>query len=104
MKQVVELVEGLRYKLYTGTMGIEVDGPTTNVFCDNEAVLVSNTTCPESTLEKKHNAITYHMAHAAQSTGIIHVAKEEGATNLADLFTELLPGPLRAELAGKVLW
>jgi hypothetical protein len=38
--------------------GVPIEGPT-NVYCDNEAV-VSNTTRPESTLKKKHNAIAYH--------------------------------------------
>jgi hypothetical protein len=70
MKQAVELVEGLRYKLHM--MGLKVDGPT-NVFCDNEAV-VSNTTCPESTLKKKHNAIAYHRAREAQAAGIVRIA------------------------------
>ena len=100
MKQAVELVEGLRYKLRM--MGVEVDGPT-NVFCDNEAV-VTNTTRPESTLKKKHNAIAYHRAREAQAAGIVRIAKEDGDTNLADLFTKLLPGPRLRELAGKVLW
>ena len=100
MKQAVELVEGLRYKLRM--MGVEVDGPT-NVFCDNEAV-VKNTTRPESTLKKKHNAIAYHRAREAQAAGIVRIAKEDGDTNLADLFTKLLPGPRLRELAGKVLW
>ena len=83
-------------------MGVEVDGPT-NVFCDNEAV-VTNTTRPESTLKKKHNAIAYHRAREAQAAGIVRIAKEDGDTNLADLFTKLLPGPRLCELAGKVLW
>jgi hypothetical protein len=102
MKQVVKLVEGLRYKLRM--MGVEVDGPT-NVFCDNEAV-VSNTTRPESTLKKKHNAIAYHRACEAQAVAIVQIAKEDGVTNLADMFTKVLPGPCLHELAvaGKVLW
>ncbi len=100
MKQAVELVEGLRYKLRM--MGVEVDGPT-NLFCDNEAVVL-NTTRPESTLKKKHNAIAYHRAREAQAAGIVRIAKEDGETNLADLFTKLLPGPRLRELVRKVLW
>jgi hypothetical protein len=83
-------------------MGVEVDGPT-NVFCDNEAV-VCNATRPESTLKKKHNAIAYHRAREAQAAGIVRIAKEDGVTNLADLFTKLLAGPRLRELSGKVLW
>jgi hypothetical protein len=52
----VELIEGLRYKLRM--FGIPIDGPC-NVYCDNNGVVV-NTTHPESTLKKKHNAISYH--------------------------------------------
>ena len=100
MKTAVEQVEGLRYKLRM--MGIEVDGPT-NVFCDNESV-VMNTTRPESTLKKKHNAIAYHRTREAQAAGIIRIAKEDGETNLADLFTKLVPGPRLRDLAGKILW
>jgi hypothetical protein len=36
-------------------MGIPIDA-TTSVYCDKEAV-VRNTTAPEGTLKKKHNAI-----------------------------------------------
>ena len=83
-------------------MGVEVDGPT-NLFCENDAVVL-NTTRPDSTLKKKHNAIAYHRAREAQAAGIVRIAKEDGETNLADLFTKLLPGPRLRELVGKVLW
>ena len=43
MRQAVELIEGLRYKLRM--MGIDVVG-TTSVLCDNESV-VKNATRPE---------------------------------------------------------
>jgi hypothetical protein len=56
MKTAVELIEALHYKLWM--FGIPLTGPT-NVYCDNDAV-VNNTTRPESTLKKKHNAIAYH--------------------------------------------
>ena len=38
--------------------GILIEGPT-NVFCDNFGILL-NLIIPESTLQKKHNAINYH--------------------------------------------
>ena len=100
MRISVEHVKGLRYKLRM--MGIKVDGPT-NVFCDND-YLVKNTTRPESTLKKKHNAIAYHRTREAQAAGIVRIAKEDGETNLADLFTKLLAGPRLRELAGRILW
>ena len=99
-KIAVEMVEGLRYKLRM--MGIQVDGPT-NVFCDNESV-VKNSTKPESTLKKKHNAIAYHRVREAQAAGIVRIAKEDGETNLADMLTKCLPGPRLRELCSRVLW
>ena len=96
----VEIVEGSRYKLQM--MCIEVDEPT-NVFCDNDSV-VKNTTSPESTPKKKNNAIVYHQTREAQATGIVRISKEDGETNLADLFTNLLAGPRLRELAGRILW
>ena len=32
------------------------------------------------------------------------IAKEDGLTNLADIFTKLLAGPKLRELAGTILW
>ena len=100
MRISIELVEALRYKLWM--MGVPIDG-STNVFCDNEAV-VKNSTVPESTLKKKHNAISYHRTREAQASGTIRIAKEPGTTNLADLFTKLLPGPRLRELSKRILW
>jgi hypothetical protein len=100
MKISVEITEGLRYKLRM--MGVEVDGPT-NVFCDNNSVVI-NSTKPESTLKKKHNAIAYHRVREAQAAGIIRIAKEDGTENLADGLTKPLPGPARKKLFGRIMW
>jgi len=100
LKIAVEMVEGLRYKLRM--MGIQVDGPT-NVFCDNESV-VKNTTRPESTLKKKHNAIAYHRVREAQAAGIVRISHEAGETNLADILTKCLPGPRLRTLISYILW
>jgi hypothetical protein len=81
MKIAVELIEGLRYKLRM--MGVPVEDPC-NVFCDNEAV-VKNSTRPESTLKKKHQAIAYHRTREAQAARTVRIAKEDGETNLADI-------------------
>ena len=89
MKTATEMIQALRYKLCL--MGIPIDGPT-NMFCDNEAV-VRNSTMPESTLKKKHVAICYHRVREACASGMIQIAKEDGATNLADVLTKSLPGP-----------
>ncbi|KAI2511614.1 Reverse transcriptase (RNA-dependent DNA polymerase) [Fragilaria crotonensis] len=98
-KVAVEMIEGLRYKLRM--MGVQVDGPT-NVFCDNESV-VKNSTRPESTLKKKHNAIAYHRVREAQAAGIVRIAKEDGETSLADILTKCLPGPRLRQLCSRVL-
>jgi hypothetical protein len=100
MKTAVEMIEGLRYKLRM--MGFPLDGPT-SVFCDNAAV-VKNTTAPESTLKKKHNAIAYHRTREACAGGIIRLAKEDGETNISDILTKLMPGPRLQMLMGYVLW
>jgi hypothetical protein len=101
MKIAVELIaEGLRYKLWM--MGVPVVDPC-NVFCDNEAV-VKNSTRPESTLKKKHQAIAYHRTREAQAAGTVRIAKEDGETNLADIFTKLLAGPKRLDLLQRILW
>jgi hypothetical protein len=99
-KTAVEMVEGLRYKLRM--MGVPLDG-STNVFCDNEAV-VKNTTQPESTLKKKHNAIAYHRVREAQAAGTIRIAKEDGQYNLADILTKCTPSPRLRTLCGHILW
>jgi hypothetical protein len=100
MKTAIDQVEGLRYKLRM--MGIPLDGET-SVFCDNESVF-KNSTVPESTLKKKHNAIAYHRTREALAAGIVRIAWETGETNLADLLTKLLPGPRLRTLAQRILW
>ena len=94
MKNAIELVESLRYKLRM--FGVPVEGPT-NIFCDNEAVY-KNTSLPESTLKKKHHSIAYHKYCEAVAAETVRVAKEGTKTNLSDLFTKILPQVRREEL------
>jgi hypothetical protein len=94
------MIAGLRYKLRM--FGVPLDGPA-NVFCDNEAV-VMNATVAESTLKKKHNAISYHCVREAIAAGTMRVTKEHTSTNLADILTKLLPGPRLKELCEKILF
>ena len=56
LKNAVEMIEAQCYKLCM--VGIPITGPA-NIYCDNNSV-VNNTTILESTLNKKHNSITYH--------------------------------------------
>ena len=100
MKQAIDLVEGIRYKLRM--FGVLIDGAT-SIFSDSESV-VKNTTAPESALKKKHNAICYHRCREAQAGGWCRVTKEDGLSNVADLFTKGLPAPRRKQLVSAILW
>ena len=86
MKNAVEIIEALRYKLRM--FGVPIDGPT-NIFCDNEAV-TKNLTLPESTLKKKHHSIAYLRCREAVAAKTVIVAKEATAINRSDLFTKRL--------------
>ena len=55
------MIKDFRYELRT--FGIEIDG-SVGVFCDKKSV-TKDTTNPESTLPKKHNAIAYHLCREA---------------------------------------
>ena len=81
-----DMIESLRYKLRM--FGVPIDGPA-NVFCDNQSV-VKNSSLPESTLNKKHNAICYHRVREAAARGMIRMGKEQTQTNIADLLTKVL--------------
>jgi hypothetical protein len=76
--------------------GVPIDG-LANVFCDNNGV-VKNTTIPESMLAKKQHAINYHVVREAVAEKVIRVGKEDGMTNLVDLFTKVLTADQRQTL------
>ena len=89
-----DLIIALQYKLRM--FGIPIEGPT-NVFCGNRGVVL-NSSRPESTLQKKHNEINYHVFRESAAAGILRVGKEDGTTNLADLLTKVLTGQKRWDL------
>ena len=64
----------LRYKLRM--FWFSLDGPA-DVICDNRGVVI-NVSKPESTLQKKHNTINYHVVREAAAAGILIVGKEDG--------------------------
>jgi hypothetical protein len=82
--------------------GIPIEGPA-RVFCDNQGV-VKNTSVPESVLSKKHNAVNYHAVREAAAARILIVGKEDGTTNLADLFTKSLTADKRKFLLSLILF
>ena len=100
MRIAVELIEGLRYKLRM--MGVPVDG-SCSVLCDKESV-VKNVSRPESACKTKHNSVTYHKARESIAAKIIGVAKESGATNLADILTKLMPGPALRRMSRRIMF
>ena len=82
-----EMIVALRYKLRM--FGVPVPS-LANILCDNRGV-VKNTSIPASVLNKKHNAINYHSVGEAAAASILRVGKEDTETNIADLFTKILP-------------
>jgi hypothetical protein len=82
--------------------GVLIEGPT-KVLCDNQGV-VKNASIPESVLSKKHNAINYHAVREAVAAKIIQVGKEDGNTNIADLFTKPLTEGRRITLLHSILY
>jgi hypothetical protein len=95
-----DLIISMRYKLQM--FGIPIEGPA-QVFCDNQGV-VKNTSLTKSVLTKKHNAINYHAVREAVAAGVLEVIKEDTQTNLADLFTKVLPSNCRRKLLGSILY
>jgi len=100
MRQAIELIEALRYKLRM--MGVPLDGPT-KIYCDNESV-VNGATRPESTLKKKHAAVNWHRCREAQASGHVVTAWIDGKDNLADGLTKVTVGERRRYLFSRILW
>ena len=94
MNNAVELVTSLRYKLRM--FGALIYGPT-DMFCDNKVVYKYSWT-QELVLCKKHHSVAYHKCRESVASGICCIAKEDTETNLADIFTKILPAPIRERL------
>ena len=99
LKIATELTEALAYKLRM--FGVPIDGPA-RMFCDNESV-VKSSSFPESRLKKKHVSIAYHKIREAIAAKKILVYYESTSTNLADLFTKVLPHIKRLPLIQSIL-
>ena len=101
MKQALEYVRGLRYKLRM--LGIPVDEPAF-VFGDNKSVL-ANTSVPGSTIKKKMNSLSYHFIREGCTRDKWHTAYVNTHENCADLRTKPLPsGDKRSKFIKKFLW
>ena len=99
LKIATEMVEGLLYKLRM--FGVPIDGPA-RVFCDNESV-VKSSTYPESSLKRKHCSIAYNKVREGVAAGKLLIYYESTTTNLADLFTKILPHMKRLPLVQAIL-
>ena len=87
MRTAVEQMKALRLKLRW--FGIPIETPA-NIFCDNNSV-VTSTSQPEVTLQKKHNGIAYHKCREAVASNTMRVAHWPGEDSFADLLTKPLP-------------
>ena len=94
MKTVTEAIIALRAKLYW--FGIPVDGPA-DVYADNES-MVKCTRDFDTTLNKKHNAISYHYCRQAVAAEVIRTGKVHTDFNIADPYTKALTAPKRNTL------
>ena len=99
-KQAVELIKALRYKLRM--FGVPIEAPA-SMYCDNEAVY-KNVAIPSSVLNKKMHSVSYHYCREAVASGTCRIAKENTETNLADLFTKVLPRAKREDLLDRFMY
>jgi len=100
MKHGVEVLRGLRYKLWM--MGVSISGPTFT-YDDNMSV-IHNTQRPESALKKKSNAICYHAVRESVAMGESLTAHISSDRNVTDLLTKLLYGQKRRNIVGDILF
>ena len=97
MKQCIEDVEHLRFKLRMFGIPLDDSYPETYLRCDNEG-LVKNASLVESTLNKKHSAIAYHFTRWNVAANVVRIAWIQTKDNLADALTKLLSEPAREYL------
>ena len=88
MKQGVEALRGIRYKLRM--MGVPTIGPT-YIYGDNLSI-ISNTSKPESVLKKKSNNICCHFVSEALAMKECVTTHMPTLRNFSDLLTKCLSG------------
>jgi hypothetical protein len=85
-RQACEQIMALRYTLRM--MGIPLDGPTW-MFGDNASVITSST-IPHSTLNKRHNALSYHRVRECIAAKVLYLLHIDGTLNPSDALTKAL--------------
>ena len=83
MKQGIDALKGLRYKLRM--MDINIFG-LSYVYGDN-VLVAHNTSRPESVLRDKSNSVCYHTVHESVAMGDSIVGHIPSNENVADLMT-----------------
>lgn len=86
-RQATEQIMDLRYTLRM--FGVPIDGASW-LFGDNKSVITSST-IPHSTLDKRWNALSYHRVREAIAAGIIIFEHIDGKSNPSDVLTKFLP-------------
>ena len=97
VQQIIDLRITLRY------MGVPIDGPAWR-FGDNESVIKSSK-IPTSTLNNRHNVLSYHSVCAAIAAKVIKFRHIPGDTNIVDCLTKHLePRILEPLIKPHLLW
>jgi len=86
-RQCTERLIDLRYTLRS--FGVPLDGPAW-MLGDNKSVVTSST-IPHSSLNKRWNALSYHRVREAVVAKILYMMHVSGKNNPADVFTKFLP-------------
>ena len=94
MKQSMEVLRGLRYKLRM--MGVPTEGPT-QMSGDNVST-IHNTQCPESQLKKKSNSICYHAVREVVAMGKLLTGHVKTDENPADILIKVVGGGSRGRI------
>ena len=74
LKQCIEDVEHLRYKIRMFGIPIYDDGEPAHILCDNNNVVVTNTSNVESSFNQKHSSIAYHYFRCNMAAGVYQIA------------------------------
>jgi hypothetical protein len=85
-RTATEQIMDLCYTL--SIMGVPIVGPSW-MFGDNQSVITSST-IPESSINKRHNALSYHLVRECIAAEIIYFINVKGKFNPSDLFTKIL--------------
>ena len=99
LKQCIEDVEHLRFKLRIFGIPISEDQPFTVILCDNESV-VKNTSNVESSLNKKHSVIAFHFSIWNVAAGVCTIDWIPTGGDISDAMTKRPAKAVRDYLFG----